>query len=492
MRRVCLSAALALITFGAVVLLALVPAVSVAVRLAATALIMGGAGHPLSIPQDTPGYIGGFVASATDKYVTPSGLCIGGDPGCTAIAVYTPEQVRFDTGLWDMTLDESVAVGRANLDACLRGQACTVTRSPFTTTGPPEVLTDSSFVVYGYSQSAIIATIQKYQLIAHPSGGTVSFILVANPNRPNGGIMERFVGAYLPLIGITFSGSTPTNSPQPTPLTTVDVTNQYDPMADFPTNPLNLLADLNLLLGAVYLHPEGAYFDTAKTPQLQGQYEDTTYYLVPSPTLPLLMPLTGIPLVGPALAATLDAPLRVLVEAGYDRSINPGRPTPAQFLYIPDPVALVCNFLLAIPTGWDDGIATLTGNPANRPFHTAPQPTYGVGGRPVYTGAVDPYGPPTPYAAGPEPAPADVPAAEESAPAARKVTGGSEKDAMEDAVEAAAEESPADEPAQTTEAEPAEQAVADPPDDEQQAPTPASPAPEAPDVEAAASEPAAA
>jgi PE-PPE domain len=88
----------------------------------------------------------------------------------------------------------------------------------------------------------------------------VSFVLMANPSRPNGGILERFVGAHIPIIGITFSGATPTNSPEPHPLTTVDITRQYDPMSDFPTNPLNVLADFNVLAGELYIHPEPGYF----------------------------------------------------------------------------------------------------------------------------------------------------------------------------------------------------------------------------------------
>ncbi len=379
------------------------------VALTATALFMGGTGHPLSVPQDTTDYISSYIHDADTGYVAPSGLCTGGSPGCAPAAVYTPEQFRFDTGLWDMPFDESVQEGIVNLDACLRAAPCTVTKPPFTTTGPPEALTDSSYVVFGYSQSATIAAYEKYDLIAHPPAGTtVSFILTSNPNRPNGGILERFVGVYLPVIGVSFNGAMTTNSPQPTPLTTVDVARQYDPVSDFPTNPLNLLADLNVALGFVYFHPEAAYF-AVDAIELQGQYQDTTYYLAPAKTLPLLMPLEQIPFIGPPLAATLDPPLRVLVEAAYDRTINPGSPTPAKYLYFPNPIKTAIDFLVAIPTGWDNGIAVITGDPANRPFHTLPQPTYGVGGPAVDTGAVDPYGPPTPYA--PTPASATAPRA---------------------------------------------------------------------------------
>lgn len=397
MGKVARSGALAVLEFGAVLLVMLTPLPSAVVALAATALYMGGTGHPLSIPEDTTEYITQYVGNADASYVTPSGLC---GSVCSPIAVYGPEQFRFDTGLSDMPYDQSVAIGLANLDACLRKKPCTVTDPPFTSTGT-STLTDTSYVVFGYSQSAAIAALEKYDLIAHPPPGTtVSFILNANPNRPNGGVLERFVGWHLPIIGVTFNGAMTTNSPEPHPITTVDVANQYEPVADFPTNPLNLLADLNVLVGFLYFHPETAYFASTDV-RLQGQYQDTTYYLAPAKTVPLLMPLEQIPVIGPALAATLDPPLRVLIEAGYDRTINPGQPTPARWLFVPDLLKTTVNFLEAIPTGWDNGIATLTGDPTNRPFHTTAPGPYGVGGPPVDTGAIDPYGSPTPFTPAP-------------------------------------------------------------------------------------------
>ena len=146
-----------------------------------------------------------------------------------------------------MGFDASVAIGLANLNDCLRGSACTVTDPPYTTSGS-RVVSDSSYTVFSYSQSGAVATIQKSTLIAHPPSGTVDFVFVSNPNRPNGGILERFVGVHIPILDVTFNGATVTNSPQPTPLTTVDAVHQYDPVADFPLNPLNALAVVNSLL----------------------------------------------------------------------------------------------------------------------------------------------------------------------------------------------------------------------------------------------------
>lgn len=372
-----------------------IPSASVAdYRLSATALFMGGTGQPLIVPPDTPEFISSYVTGKFADFVAPTGLCTGGDPGCTLVAVYTPEQLRPFIG--DMTVDESIAAGRELLDGCIKGAPCTATLSPFTTTVSTS-LTDTSYVIFGQSQSAMIASYQKSDLIAHPpTGKAVSFVLLANQNRPNGGIAERFVGTYIPIFGITFNGATKTNSPQPTPLTTVDYAAQYDGWVDFPTNPLRLLASLNAALGTVFMHNETRPY--SGEPQLQGRFQDSTYYLMPAQLLPLVIPLSQIPVIGLPLARALDPPLRVLVEAGYDRTINPGQPTPAKYLYFPNPLKTLVDFAAAIPTGWDDAISSITGNPADRPFHTSPQPVYGVGGPPVYAGAVDPYGPVDPSA----------------------------------------------------------------------------------------------
>lgn len=362
---------------------------SAAYRLSATALFMGGTGQPLIIPPDSPEFVSSYVNTMYTDFVAPTGLCRGGDPGCTLVAVYTPEQLGPLVG--EMTFDESVAIGRGLVANCIRGAECIATLDPFTTTLTTQ-LTDTSYVVFGQSQSAIISSYEKSYLIAHPpTDRTVSFVLLSNQGRPNGGVAERFVGGYIPILGITFNGATQTNSPEPTPLKTVDIAAQYDGWADFPTNPLNLLASLNAVMGAHYLHPNVSKL--AGNSQLQGFYQDSTYYLLPNELLPLVIPLSQIPLIGLPLARALDPPLRVLVEAGYDRTINPGQPTPAKYLYFPNPIKTLVDFLVAIPTGWDDAIATITGNPDVRPFHTKPQPAYGVGGPPIYAGAVDPYGP---------------------------------------------------------------------------------------------------
>jgi hypothetical protein len=37
--------------------------------------------------------------------------------------------------------------------------------------------------------------------------------MIGNPNRPNGGILQRFTGLYVPILDVSFDGATRTDSP---------------------------------------------------------------------------------------------------------------------------------------------------------------------------------------------------------------------------------------------------------------------------------------
>ncbi|WP_123023160.1 PE-PPE domain-containing protein [Mycolicibacterium stellerae] len=381
MRRVFYSVGVVVLSIASTVVLAGVQTMTALVALTATALIMGGTGHPLSTPQDSQEFINGYTADANNDYIVLTGFCGAGS--CTPTAVSTPEQFMPVSGA--MPFDQSVGQGVTNLDQAINAQPA-----------------GEALVVFGYSQSARIASIQKGNLAAAGSTLPVSFVLIGNPNRPNGGILERFEGLNIPILGVTFDGATPTD----TDFKTVDITRQYDGYSDFPNNPLNPLSTANAIAGIHYVH--GDYQSVGLGDALyQGSYGDTDYYLIPSRHLPLLMPLdqAGVP---SPVVTMLDAPTRVLVEAGYDRTISPGAPTQASILYFPNPVQTGMNFIVAIPTGMDDGAQEA----ANiRPFGTAPidqRSPYGVGGPPVNAGSFDSTGAPL---ATPQPA-ASVPNAQ--------------------------------------------------------------------------------
>ena len=65
------------------------------VALTATALIMGGTGHPLTAPQDSPEFVNGSTSDANNDYILLTGFCGAGS--CTPTAVGTPEQIAAST-----------------------------------------------------------------------------------------------------------------------------------------------------------------------------------------------------------------------------------------------------------------------------------------------------------------------------------------------------------------------------------------------------------
>ena len=283
-----------------------------------------------NMPDVTPEWIEHVV----DDFIEPS---LGGT--YAPEPVKTPEKVWPFTGLFDTSLDNSIAQGVDILRARLEG-----------VDGEP-------VVVSGYSQSSIIADLVKRQLVAEAAAmqpvPDVTFVLIANPGRPNGGINGRFSGMLLP--GWTSTGPTPTDTPFPT----VDIARQYDPFADFPLYPVNLLADLNAVLGLV-VHDYGPVSldpnDPLYVPGTVVQHEsdsDTTYYWIPTEHLPLLAPLRALG-IAPRLVDAIEPVLRVLVEAGYDRSIPFNQPAPARWSPEPEKIdELVDDLGQAVRSGID-------------------------------------------------------------------------------------------------------------------------------------------
>lgn len=209
--------------------------------------------------------------------------------------------------IFDLTWNKSVAQGVKNLEE----------RNP------------QGDVVFGLSQGAVV--ISRYKA-AHPEGTGNTWVLVENPSRPNGGILERFAGLYIPVLDISVSGATPDNGDP-----TVDVARQYDGWADFPTYPLNILATANAIAGMILVHGQtqteltAADIEAAKAggSAYYQEHGDTTYYLIRTPLVPILMPLKGI--VPDPILGAIDPVLRTFIEMGYDRS-DYSKPTKAQLL----------------------------------------------------------------------------------------------------------------------------------------------------------------
>ena len=209
-------------------------------------------------------------------------------------------------------------------------------------------------VIYGYSQGAAVASLEMRKLAEqYPAGTTapdIDFVLGGDGNLPNGGFLARFPGLYIPILDISFNGPEPTD----TQFDTAVIIRQYDFFGDFPLYPINLVADVNALLGFLYVHLYA--FDVSLAPDpststpFQGTHGRTSYYFFETQDLPLFGPLRtlGVP---ESLIDVVEPFFRVLVDLGYDRSIPPWEPTPARLIPTLDPVTVAGDLVNAIGEG---------------------------------------------------------------------------------------------------------------------------------------------
>ena len=294
------------------------------------ALIMGGTGMPTPGSQWVDSMITDYINPATGNSYNP-------------VVVTTPEA---------LPVDHTVAEGLTDLQAAMAAQQVADPGAPY--------------VIAGYSQSALIAVDEEEQLASTAATGQpipeVTVALFGSGNRPDGGIYERLDGLYVPGLEVDANGAEPTDLGIPT----IDVADQYDGLADVPQYPANLVADLNDLLGIIYVHTSyGAGAIPALFPDsapLSGPFADeyvlgsteivkqvsgdATFYLIPTQTLPLLDPLLDLGVPQPVLDIVQPA-LQVIVEAGYDRDIPFADPTPFELIPTIDPV----TFTLELDNG---------------------------------------------------------------------------------------------------------------------------------------------
>jgi hypothetical protein len=189
------------------------------------ALIMGGTGNP------TPD--SGNVASIFNSCIQPNPTFSGAIPQ----NLFTPEQLWPVTpGLGNLTFGQSVALGGNALNTGLIAPTGTLTRG-------------NSALVFGYSQSATVATNEITALMAagSPYHGQPSSMLVGNPNNPVGGI------------------------------------------ANAPQYPLNVVSDLTAVQVA----------NAVPLPTSPGCTGSTQYYEFLTRALPLLQPIRDIPVSTP-------------------------------------------------------------------------------------------------------------------------------------------------------------------------------------------------
>lgn len=342
-----------LLALAGAVALAGAPALSTPTAAAVTALVMGGTDQP------RPAELGDYLPDVRYYFLDPETSCKVAD--CRLQGVdYPAEFWPFPQwGGWEaLTYDRSAAAGVVSMETALTAQ-----RSAHP---------DEPVVLFGSSQSATSVTEVKRHLASAPPElrEDLEIVLIGNPHRPNGGLLARFFPLTVPILEFTASGGTPTDVGIPT----TDIAFQYDIAADFPRYPLNPFALLNAIIGidvhGDYLLARNGYteeeFQAAiQDPKNRQTYGDTTYVTIPLRNLPLVQPLRdlgvalGATAITEPLVALIEPTLRVLVELGYDRDIEYGRPTTFGLFPQIDLGKLGADLAAAFDTGLRDAHAKI-------------------------------------------------------------------------------------------------------------------------------------
>ena len=236
-----------------------------------------------------------------------------------------PEQLVPGYFTGDVVTNIAYPAAIFGMDASVAVAATGIRRAMEHTSGP--------VVIGGFSQGAIAVSYAMRAIMAlpadqRPATDELTFLTIGDPTAP-GGIL-RFLDFIVPVIELT-----PVAMPD-TPYNTVVINGEYDGWGDFPDRPWNLVSVVNALMGTLYVHgyyetiPGGLDLSTADISttvnSLGGQ---TTTYLIPTATLPLVQPLRDIG-VPEEFVAAIEAPLRTIVDAGYTRHDAPAAVNPAE------------------------------------------------------------------------------------------------------------------------------------------------------------------
>ncbi|WP_205875975.1 PE-PPE domain-containing protein [Mycobacterium camsae] len=175
----------------------------------------------------------------------------------------------------------------------------------------------SPISVAALSQGTIVVNRQLAYLAANPGAAppphALQFVLFASPEL---GVLQTYLpdGFTLPIVNYTV---------QPLANTQYDVDvvfAQYDGWAHFPDRPWNIPAVVNSLFGVVYYHNTASLASMSEAIELSSVATPLggtiTTYMIPSPTLPILLPLQQLG-VAQSVINNLNAFLQPLVNSGY-------------------------------------------------------------------------------------------------------------------------------------------------------------------------------
>ncbi|PRC43852.1 PE-PPE domain-containing protein [Mycobacterium sp. ITM-2017-0098] len=224
------------------------------------------------------------------------------------VSVNWPAEARPYTGETDMTLGDSIEIGTANLDAQIDDALAQLERD-----AEGNLLDGEEVTVVGLSAGSLVVTETLREMTTDdeedPEADALNFVVVADSSRQE--IIDD-TEQYNPEYDYTY------RPPPQTVYDTVEVTGEYDGMADFPDRWWNLTAIQNAMAGSVSVHVPTMFSDLSEVPKQNTTVTEnalggtTVRYLVPAETLPLVQ-------ANPSLAPR-EAELKAQVDKGYSRN----------------------------------------------------------------------------------------------------------------------------------------------------------------------------
>ena len=221
-----------------------------------------------------------------------------------------PASASLLTGLKDPSMRGSIAIGEVKF-------------------GDQVNTTPGEKVGFGYSQGAVVI---KRWLNANANGANpnappaneLTIVLIGDPSRPNGGVMARIPGLYIPFLDIPLDGATPK-----TQYSTIIVTVEGDFFADMPEDPLNILPWLGMVLNPE-IHGDYTQVDINDPNNIVTHDGNITDIYVRSPHTLALMPVydlaAKVGLTETPVLDSVDKVLRIINDSAYDRTT--AEPTP--------------------------------------------------------------------------------------------------------------------------------------------------------------------
>ncbi len=261
----------------------------------------------ITVPMNSPLYSPKII-QVLEGLTAPQYAALNAAIGENWFPGTTPEVVNYPAGAGLVnsptapTANQSVAIGQQMLNTDILNAVAS---------GRP-------VVVAGLSEGTIVIDAEEAYLATAPNApppNMVTFVEFANPQR---GLADTYLPAGVTVPGV---GYTVHDAPV-SQYNTAVVYNQYEGWSNPPDRPWHLLADVNAVAGATYLHIPTEFASPSQVVEVSSVTNSlggtTTTYMIPASTLPMLIPLQQIGVASP-IVDKLNNILTPIVNEGYSQ-----------------------------------------------------------------------------------------------------------------------------------------------------------------------------